>query len=164
MRLELSNELFFAEVEQLISQGERVTITIKGNSMRPWLQNSKHKVIVKPLADSILQCGDIALFRYKGKHILHRVVKIENDKITFSGDGNIGIKSKGNISMEYNFSNKLANLKPSAIREIFKLLAKPGMISYRPVPFSRASHRISTPRPLIRSRSLRTASKVPSWE
>ena len=92
MRLELSNELFFAEVEQLISQGESVTITIKGNSMRPWLQNSKHKVIVKPLADSILQCGDIALFRYKGKHILHRVVKIENDKITFSGDGNIGIK------------------------------------------------------------------------
>lgn len=94
MRLELSNELFFAEVEQLISQGESVTITIKGNSMRPWLQNSKHKVIVKPLADSILQCGDIALFRYKGKHILHRVVKIENDKITFSGDGNIDIKEQ----------------------------------------------------------------------
>ena len=94
MRLELSNELFFAEVEQLISQGENVTITIKGNSMRPWLQNSKHKVIVRPLADSILQCGDIALFRYKGKHILHRVVKIENDKITFSGDGNIGIKEQ----------------------------------------------------------------------
>ena len=94
MRLELSNELFFAEVEQLISQAENVTITIKGNSMRPWLQNSKHKVIVKPLADSILQCGDIALFRYKGKHILHRVVKIENDKITFSGDGNIGIKEQ----------------------------------------------------------------------
>lgn len=94
MRLELSNELFFAEVEQLISQGESVTITIKGNSMRPWLQNSKHKVIVRPLADSILQCGDIALFRYKGKHILHRVVKIENDKITFSGDGNIGIKEQ----------------------------------------------------------------------
>jgi signal peptidase I len=92
MRLELSNELFFAEVEQLISQGESITFTIKGNSMRPWLQNSKHKVLVKPLADSILQCGDIALFRYKGKHILHRVVKIENDKITFSGDGNIGIK------------------------------------------------------------------------
>ena len=94
MRLELSNELFFAEVEQLISQGENVTITIKGNSMRPWLQNSKHKVIVRPLADSILQCGDIALFRYKGKHILHRVVKIENGKITFSGDGNIGIKEQ----------------------------------------------------------------------
>jgi hypothetical protein len=94
MRLELSNELFFAEVEQLISQGESITITIKGNSMRPWLQNSKHKVLVKPLADSILQCGDIALFRYKGKHILHRVVKIENDKITFSGDGNIGIKEQ----------------------------------------------------------------------
>ena len=94
MRLELSNELFFAEVEQLISQGESVTITIKGNSMRPWLQNSKHKVIVRPLANSILQRGDIALFRYKGKHILHRVVKIENDKITFSGDGNIGIKEQ----------------------------------------------------------------------
>ena len=91
MRLELNNEVFVAEVEQLLSQGESVTITIKGNSMRPWLQNGKHKVVIKPHAGNI-QCGDIALFRHNGSHILHRAVKIESDKITFAGDGNIGTK------------------------------------------------------------------------
>ena len=32
--------------------------------------------------------------------------------------------------MEYNFSNKLAALKPSAIREIFKSLTDPTIISF----------------------------------
>lgn len=91
MRLELNNEVFFAEVEQLLSQGESVTITVKGNSMRPWLQDGKHKVVIKPYTNCI-QCGDIALFRYNGNHILHRAVKIDNNKITFAGDGNIGTK------------------------------------------------------------------------
>ena len=30
--------------------------------------------------------------------------------------------------MEYTFSDRVLTLKPSAIREIFKLIAKPGMI------------------------------------
>jgi hypothetical protein len=32
--------------------------------------------------------------------------------------------------MEYNFSKKLAELKPSAIREIFKSLSDPTIISF----------------------------------
>lgn len=39
-------------------------------------------------------------------------------------------KLKGQQIMEYNFSNKLASLKPSAIREIFKSLSDPTIISF----------------------------------
>ena len=37
-----------------------------------------------------LQVGDIALFRYHEAHVLHRVVEIAGNQITFAGDGNIG--------------------------------------------------------------------------
>ena len=40
----------------------------------------------------------------------------------------VSVQRKDN-NMEYNFSNKLASLKPSAIREIFKSLSDPSIIS-----------------------------------
>ena len=92
MRLKLSNEIFFAEVERLLSEGESVTLTVRGNSMRPWLRDGKHKVVLYPCSDKELQVGDIALFRHNGSHILHRVAEMDGDKITFAGDGNIGLK------------------------------------------------------------------------
>ena len=48
--------------------------------------------------------------------------------------------------MEYKFSDKLANLKPSAIREIFKSLADPEMISFaagNPSPLSFPVHELA---------------------
>lgn len=49
--------------------------------------------------------------------------------------------------MEYNFSNKLASLKPSAIREIFKSLSDPSIISFaagNPAPESFPIKELST--------------------
>ena len=48
-------------------------------------------------------------------------------------------KTKGFCLMEYKFSDKLASLKPSAIREIFKSLTDPTIISFaagNPSPLS----------------------------
>lgn len=89
MKFELSNKIFFAEVERLISEGENVTITLKGHSMRPWLRSEKHKVVLRPYTIGEVKIGDIVLFRYKGGHILHRVVDIADENIAFAGDGNI---------------------------------------------------------------------------
>lgn len=90
MKLTLSNKIFFAEVERLLADGESVTITIRGNSMRPWLRDGKHKVVLRHCSGQDLQVGDIALFRYHEAHVLHRVVEIAGNQITFAGDGNIG--------------------------------------------------------------------------
>ena len=89
MMLKISNEIFFGEVERLIGEGKNVTITVKGNSMRPWLRDNRHKVVLTPCQSGTLQEGDIALFRYNGSHILHRITKISGEDITFAGDGNI---------------------------------------------------------------------------
>ena len=65
MKFELSNKIFFAEVERLISEGENVTITLKGHSMRPWLRSERHKVVLRPYTIGEVKIGDIVLFRYK---------------------------------------------------------------------------------------------------
>lgn len=89
MRLKISNEIFFAQVERLIGEGEDVTIAIKGHSMRPWLRSEKERVVLRPYHAGGIEIGQIALFRYKGSHVLHRVIEIEGERVTFAGDGNI---------------------------------------------------------------------------
>ena len=93
MKLEISNQIFFTEVERLIAESECVTITIKGNSMRPWLKDGRHKVVLMPPARE-LQVGDVALFRYKQSHVLHRAIEISGKRVIFAGDGNINLREE----------------------------------------------------------------------
>ena len=88
MKLELRNDIFFAEVERRINDGQSVTIPVKGFSMRPMMRSEKDKVILTAHSDNDIKQGVVMLFRYKGQHIMHRIVKIEGRNITFAGDGN----------------------------------------------------------------------------
>ena len=91
MRIELSNEIFFAEVERMIGQGQRVTIPVKGFSMRPMMRSDKDKVMLTAHTDADIKIGAVMLFRHKDHHIMHRIAGIEGNKITFAGDGNYRI-------------------------------------------------------------------------
>lgn len=81
-----SNDIFFAQVESEISAGRSVRFKVKGFSMYPLLRNDKDEVTLSPLErDPAVM--DIVLFRYKGKHILHRITSISGDTYTIQGDG-----------------------------------------------------------------------------
>lgn len=87
----ISNEIFFAQIEELLAEGQSVVIRVKGFSMRPWMRNERTQVRIVPLTDDErgnLCVGDVVLFRYHGRHILHRIRRIEGSKITLAGDGN----------------------------------------------------------------------------
>lgn len=94
MKLELRNDIFFAEVERMISEGQSVTIPVKGFSMRPMMRSEKDKVILTAHSDNDIKQSAVMLFRYKGQHIMHRIVKIEGQNITFAGDGNYRIREQ----------------------------------------------------------------------
>ena len=90
----ISNDIFFAQVEELLSEGQSVVIRVKGYSMRPFMRSDRTQVRIAPLTDSerkALRVGDIVLFRYRGRHIMHRIRRIDEDKITLAGDGNYRI-------------------------------------------------------------------------
>ncbi len=90
----ISNDIFFAQVEVLLDEGQSVVIRVKGYSMRPFMRSDRTQVRIAPISNSgreNLHAGDIVLFRYRGRHILHRIRHIEGDKITLAGDGNYRI-------------------------------------------------------------------------
>lgn len=87
----ISNDIFFAQIEELLSEGQSVIIRVKGHSMRPFMRSDRTSVRIAPLTDSerkLVSVGDIVLFRYRDHHIMHRIRRIEEDRITLAGDGN----------------------------------------------------------------------------
>ena len=87
----LPNQLFFEQVEAMLAEGREVQIRMKGHSMRPLLRSERDQVVLKPCDPARLQPGDVVLFRTCGRHILHRIVRRDGDRLTLAGDGNYRI-------------------------------------------------------------------------
>ena len=85
---QIANELFFASVEEIIAEGRSVEMTVKGFSMRPFVRNERDVVVLSPLASDSLRVGMVLLFRYKGRHTLHRLVAMSGSRLIMEGDGN----------------------------------------------------------------------------
>ncbi|MEG2612034.1 MAG: S24/S26 family peptidase [Alistipes sp.] len=86
--MQLANKIFFAQVEELLAQGDEVQLRVKGYSMRPLLRNERETVILTPYHGEELHPLEIALFRHRGGHVLHRIVHIAGNRVTLQGDGN----------------------------------------------------------------------------
>ena len=84
----LPNDIFFAEVEHRLSEEGRVMLTVYGNSMRPFMRSGRTCVSLSVCDAESLKCGDVVLFRYRGRHILHRITAVGNGEFELAGDGN----------------------------------------------------------------------------
>lgn len=85
--MKVDNEIFFAAVEERLKAGESVKITLVGTSMQPTLCEGD-TVTLEPLA-SEPSAGDVVLFRYRGQHLLHRVVALDDGIYTTKGDNSV---------------------------------------------------------------------------
>lgn len=64
---------------------ERVEITPKGRSMRPFLKEGRNGVILTtPI--NLIRKYDVVLYKHNGVYVLHRVIKIEGDTLFICGD------------------------------------------------------------------------------
>lgn len=79
-------------VEQLHAvAGKTVTLPLRGRSMRPFLEDGRDKALL--IADSDYKVGDAVLAEIsKGHFVLHRIIRIEGDRVTLRGDGNLNIE------------------------------------------------------------------------
>ena len=86
--ISLPNEVLLAEVSQLIREGYSVTLTVRGFSMRPFLEDRRDKAVLAPY--DTLRLGDVILAEITpGHYVLHRIVGLDGDTITLMGDGNL---------------------------------------------------------------------------
>ena len=86
--IQFANATFLPEIVQLLNEGHSVTLSLKGFSMRPFLEHDRDKaLLIKP---SVIAVGDPVLCEIAPKYfVLHRIIAINGDAITLLGDGNI---------------------------------------------------------------------------
>lgn len=86
-----SNAVLLPEIVKILNEGKTVTLRLRGNSMRPFLEDNRDKALMKKAEH--FKVGDPVLAEVSDKHyVLHRIVKIEGDKVTLRGDGNLGVE------------------------------------------------------------------------
>ena len=84
----IPNEVLLPEVARLISEGHTVTLTVRGNSMNPFLVDRRDRIILGPFTDDDLQPGVAVLARDTNGHIIfHRIIHRNGQELTLLGDG-----------------------------------------------------------------------------
>lgn len=87
-KVALSNEELLPEVAILLSEGNRVTIRAKGNSMLPFIVGGRDSVVLQQ--KDHYRVGDIVLAEISPNvFVLHRIIKIDKEQIILMGDGNL---------------------------------------------------------------------------
>lgn len=82
------NEFLLPVVAQMISEGHDVELMTKGCSMHPFILGDRDSVVLRSGDPKV---GDIVLAKVEegGRFVLHRVIKVDVERITLMGDGNI---------------------------------------------------------------------------
>lgn len=87
-RHELPNDVFLGLVSETLAEGHTAVIWVKGYSMRPFIEFGRDKVKLAPAA--ACHEGDAVLAEIaKGHYVLHRIIKVEGERLTLQGDGNV---------------------------------------------------------------------------
>ena len=77
------------EAIRLVREGVNVTLPVNGNSMLPFIIGGKESVILHS-PGGIVDVGDVVLAWVDGnRYVVHRIIRIDGDRITLMGDGNI---------------------------------------------------------------------------
>ena len=84
---QIPNDLFFSWVETEIAEGRSVRFRLKGVSMFPLIRGGKDEVVLRPCSAEELRPMDVVLFKYKGTHLLHRIIHRDGDRLLIQGDG-----------------------------------------------------------------------------
>lgn len=87
------NRTAFLLARDLLLEGECVQICVRGQSMLPFFLSGS-TILLHPIGNSPLRRGDVVLAETKqGNFVVHRIYRIEGERITLLGDGNmIGVE------------------------------------------------------------------------
>lgn len=85
--MEKSNDILIPEFERLLKRGHLVEFAPRGESMRPFIEGGRDKVILKTC--KVPHVGAIVLAKVNNTFVLHRIYKIQENQIFLHGDGNL---------------------------------------------------------------------------
>ena len=80
------------QIRGLIAEGKTVNITVKGNSMNPFMVHLRDQITLGPWKPEDIRKGTVALVKdTRGRYLIHRIIRVDKDTVTLLGDGNIGM-------------------------------------------------------------------------
>ncbi|MBQ7038624.1 MAG: S24/S26 family peptidase [Clostridia bacterium] len=112
---QIKREIPFAELMPIIrdsfEQGLTVTLPVTGNSMKPLFSHKRDSVVLSACDPYSLKRGDVPLYRRDdGQYVLHRIVRVEEDTYTLTGDAQweleIGLPKKNVLAVMTGFIRK----------------------------------------------------------
>ena len=82
------NAQLFPEIVKLLHEGHNVKLRLGGVSMRPFLEDNRDEALLtEPVSYKV---GDPILAEVNpGHYVLHRIIRIDGNRITLRGDGNL---------------------------------------------------------------------------
>lgn len=84
----VANVATFSVVRDILLEGQKVRVTVKGQSMLPFFVSGA-TVTIRPITPSDFKRYNV-VFADTGNHfVIHRIIGLEGDKVTLLGDGNI---------------------------------------------------------------------------
>ena len=84
----MTDDVIIKEAVRLVQDGVSVTFPVKGRSMLPFIFGGRDSVILQKPGN--LRRGLVVLAEVgPEQYVVHRIIKIEPDRITLMGDGNI---------------------------------------------------------------------------
>jgi len=85
------NNILLDEISDILEKNGEVVLKAKGNSMRPFIRNEIDSVVLIKPGNVVV--GDVVLANVgtsqKHHYVLHRIFKMDGDRVTLMGDGNI---------------------------------------------------------------------------
>ena len=85
---EFPNDGYLPVISRYVAAGEKAVFSVKGYSMRPFLEHLRDKVELSPFEE--LHVGDAVLAEISPGHfVLHRILRRDGDQLTLKGDGNL---------------------------------------------------------------------------
>lgn len=98
LKRNIPNEILLPEVARLINQGHTVTITVRGNSMNPFLVDGRDGIVLGPFCETDLQPGVAVLAREtRGRIVFHRIIRRQGEELTLMGDGNLQMTEQSSL-------------------------------------------------------------------
>ena len=90
MKKSIPNEILLPEVARLIREGHTVTITVRGNSMNPFLVDRRDRVTLGDFTTEQLQPGVAVLARDLTERIVfHRIIRRNGNILILQGAVNL---------------------------------------------------------------------------
>lgn len=88
------NNLLIPEIVKFVNEGRKVEMTIRGRSMRPFLEDGRDRVVLAQPLD--IKVGDVVLAKTVEKqYVIHRLTKMDNST------GLCELRGDGNLDMEH---------------------------------------------------------------